>query len=340
MGQIMFQTPGSTNPGDEPGRANAPQTAAVRMAPADILGPDLGAGLRAGDKLSRVRQGRGLTLEDVARALMMPAPYVEALESMNVKLLPGTGYVAPYLKRYAGFLGFTVTEAEALTAQFRSESALAREGAQPQVRNPHSKPRQERPWIWAAAIAAVAVSFVGVKAFNAAKDPRDLRAAQRAPAAAQAPAPSPPPPVLAQAAVKLELRAVAAEKLDVRGEDGTVFYSRQMQQGDGYLPEIGANWVVHTQNGGAFLVVVDGHVVGPLGEEGSQVLGRPVDKILATAQAGLIQPAKPAATAAAPPRRPKPAPPAAAPSGGGQPPVSAEGIGAPPPSAQAVGATG
>ena len=346
MGQIMFQTPGSTNPGDEPGKVNAPQAKAVRAAPAELLGPDLGAGLRAGEKLARVRQARGLSLEDVARGLMMPAPYVEALESMNVKLLPGTGYVAPYLKRYAGFLGFTVAEAEALTAQFRSESALAREGAQPQVRNPHSKPRQERPWIWAAAIAAVAVSFVGVKAYNASQDPRDLRAQQRAPAATPAkPETAAPPPVLAQAAVKLELRAIAAEKLDVRGEDGTVFYSRQMQPGDGYLPEIGANWVVHTQNGGSFLMVVDGQVVGPLGEEGSQVLGRPVDKILATAQASLVQPAKPAATAAAQPRRAKPqpapaAPAAPAPTGGSQPPASAEGIGAPPPTAQAVGAAG
>jgi transcriptional regulator with XRE-family HTH domain len=341
MGQIMFQTPGSTNPGDEPGRANAPQAAAARQSPADILGPDLGAGLRAGDKLSRVRQARGLSLEDAARALLMPAPYVEALESMNVKLLPGTGYVAPYLKRYAGYLGFSVAEAEALTVQFRSESALAREGAQPQVRNPNSKPRQERPWIWAAAIAVVAVGFVGIKAFNASKDPRDVRAERRAPAAAPSIAPAAaPPPVLAQAAVKLELRAIAAEKLDVRGEDGTVFYSRLMQPGDGYLPEIGANWVVHTQNGGAFLVVVDGQIVGPLGEAGSQVLGRPVDKILATAQAGLIQPAKPAANAQT--RKPKPAPAAApAPSGGSTPPATAGGIGgAPPPTAQAIGAAG
>lgn len=339
MGQIMFQTPGSTNPGDEPGRANAPQAATVRLAAADILGVDLGASLRAGEKLSRVRQARGLTLDDAARALLMPLPYVEALESMNVKLLPGTGYVAPFLKRYAGYLGFTAAESAALIAQFRDESALAREGAQPQVRNPHSKPRQERPWIWAAAIAAVAVSFVGVKAFNASKDPRDLRAQQRAPAATAAPAPTvAPPPVATQAAVRLELRAIAAEKLDVRGEDGTVFYSRQMQPGDGYLPEIGANWVVHTQNGGAFLVVVDGVVVGPLGDEGSQVLGRPVDKILAVAQAGLALPAKPAM--AAQPRKPKPAAPAPAPSGGEAPPATPEGIGAPPPTAQAIGAAG
>jgi transcriptional regulator with XRE-family HTH domain len=340
MGTIMFQAPGTNGPGDEPGRSAAALSAQPRLKPADILGPDLGGAMRAGAKLAAVRSGLGLSQEDAARAMLMPAMYVEALESMNVKLLPGTGYVAPYLKRYASFLGFDLAQADALLSQFRGESALAREAAQPQLRNPNSKPRQERPWIWAASIAAVAVAFVAVKAYNASQDPRYLRAERRVETAAiakPAPMPAPPPAAATHEPVRLELRAVAVQRLDVRGEDGTVFYSREMQPGDGYLPEIGANWVVHTQNGGAFLVVIDGQIVGPLGEEGSQVLGRPVDRILTTAQAGLASPAKPAAKVAASPRR-QPAPAAPAAPSGGQ-PAPPVGDAAPPP-AQAIGATG
>ena len=60
-----------------------------------------------------------------------------------------------------------------LVAQFKEESALAREDAQPQLRNPQSKPRKERPWLAALMIGAIAAGFIGWQAWqDRPQDPR------------------------------------------------------------------------------------------------------------------------------------------------------------------------
>ena len=68
--------------------------------------------------------------------------FLEALEDMNVKLLPGKAYALAFLKSYARELGM---DEKAILDQFQDESALTREDANKQIRNPSSKPRRERP---------------------------------------------------------------------------------------------------------------------------------------------------------------------------------------------------
>jgi transcriptional regulator with XRE-family HTH domain len=238
--------------------------------------PLVDEGLRAGAKLAQARAMLGLSLDEIAARTRVRRDYLEALEAMNVKLLPGRAYTLAYLKSYAAALGL---EPKPIIDQFLAESALAREDALPQLRNPESKPRRERPWLAAAAIAAVAAGFVGWQAWSGHQDPR-LRTADSAAAAPLQVAleAAGPTPTAAPAQV-VELRALTQAWLEVRGPDGTIFLSRDLQPGDRYRPDVGAGWTVHARDGGAFEVSIDGRPIGLLGEAGAPVLGRHVDSL-------------------------------------------------------------
>lgn len=301
----MLQSPSSPDSA-EPGRTSEP-TAQTRAAVAEAqlgLDPDL----RAGEKLARARIHLGLSIEQVSDRLRVRRDYLEALEQMNIKLLPGRAYTIAYLRSYAAHLGL---DPAAVVAQFQRESALTREDVNPQLRNPESKPRRERPWMAALAIAAAIAGFMAWRAYEdmsrATRPVRDTQTAE-APPAAERPGPSaetplePPAPTLTR--VVVELRAITPAWLEVRGPDGTIFFTRAMQPGEGYRPDVGAGWTIHTKDGGAFELLVDGVSRGPLGDAGSPVLGRRVDAIAASAPPPVLPPpasAKPKPVAAAAP---------------------------------------
>lgn len=276
----MFQPPSQPQTQVGLDGAMSAAKAAPRMVrpPLDGIDPTL----RAGDKLYAARQILGLSLDAVAERTRLKREHLEALEAMNVKLLPGKAYTLAYLQGYARFLGL---DAEAIVDQFKAESALTREDARPQLRDPSSKPRKERPWLAALAIAAVAASFVGWRAMS--QNEAEQRLVE---AAADAPLAAPTPAVEIAAApigtsAPVELRALKTAWLEVRGPDGTIFFSATVQPGQAYRPDAGSGWSVHAVDGGAFEVVVNGQVLGLLGEEGKPVLGRRVDSLAPAAAA-------------------------------------------------------
>lgn len=281
----MFQPGSSTETTSEGGTP-----ALKRARPAPVVD----AHLRAGPKLAQAREILGLTLDEISDRLHVRRDYLEALETMNVKLLPGRAYALAYIRDYAKLLGL---DAPAIVEQFKAESAATREDAMPQLRNPESKPRPDRPWLLAVAIGMVAVGFLGWQAWRDgnAGDPRletaqSTRAAPRATApAATAPVTAPAPAPAAIRAV-VELTATTAAWLEVRGPDGTIFLSRDLKPGDRYRPDVGAGWTLHARDGGAFQVTIDGRPAGLLGEAGSPVLGRRVDLLAATPPPGPVQP--------------------------------------------------
>src|SRR5262245_8273867 len=248
--------------------------------------PDLDPAWRAGRKLSEARRQLGLSLDEVAERIRVRREFLEALEDMNVKLLPGKAYALAFLRSYARELGI---DEKAIVDQFQDECALTRDGAQPQMRVPTSQPRKDRPWAWAAGLVIAAAAFVSWRALEMRRN-REAPAEQPVAAApAQAAHPTPARAASAESRV-VEIRALAPAWLEARGPDGTVFLSRTLQAGDVYRPDPSPGWTLHARDGGAFEVFINGQSAGLLGVAGSPVLGRKIDDIQPVVQAENIAP--------------------------------------------------
>lgn len=275
---MLQPSPSSSTP-----EAEALEARALRSKPAAPV-PALDPSWRAGRKLTEARQQLGLSLEEVADRIRVRREFLEALEAMNIKLLPGKAYALAFLRSYARELGI---DEKAIVDQFQDECALTREDVQSQIRNPTSKPHRERPWMAAAALVVIAAGFVGWRALQATPraEPNPPTAVQVSPRlvreAVSAPA--------AEARV-VEIRALGPAWIEARGPDGTVFLSRELQLGDVYSPDASPGWTLHARDGGAFELYVNGASAGFLGAPGMPVLGRRIDEIRPLTQAQVARP--------------------------------------------------
>jgi transcriptional regulator with XRE-family HTH domain len=321
------------NPNGDETKSAADAAPPPPSAPPTPRGLTIAPAWRAGRKLEEARTQLGLSYEQVAQRIKVRREYLEALEAMNAKLLPGKAYALAYLRSYAALLGL---DAQAIVEQFREEVAMSREDAQPQIRSPESRPRQRRPWIWVLAIIVTGIGwFVGYRVLQ------NYEAAQRAEQQART-APAPRPAVESAPVGRrrlVVLRASTAAWLEVRGPDGTVFYSRTLAAGESYAPDASAGWTIHARDGGAFEVFIDGEPAGLLGLANVPVLGRRVDEIeplpVAPPPPRPVRSATPGAPAAARPPKPQPAitpPQAPAPA-----PEPADAMSSPTPEAQPEG---
>lgn len=248
--------------------------------------PTLDDAWRAGRKLSEARRQRGWTLDEVADRIRVRKEFLEALEDMNVKLLPGKAYALAFLRSYARELGI---EEKAIVDQFQDECALTRDDeAKPAIRSPASKPKQRPPWAAAAMLVLIAAGFVGWRALDS-----QLRAENEQQIASTSEGgsigSSPVSTATAQQRV-VEIRAVTEGWLEARGPDGTVFLSRNLRAGDVYRPDPSPGWTLHARDGGAFELYVNGASAGLLGTAGMPVLGRQIDEIQPLTQASAVSP--------------------------------------------------
>ncbi|HWA00714.1 MAG TPA: RodZ domain-containing protein [Caulobacterales bacterium] len=270
------------SPSEQPPEPGAAEARERRVAQARV---ELDPSWRAGKKLEEARRQLGLSIQEVSDRIRVRREFIEALETMNVKLLPGRAYALAFLRSYAQVLGLRADE---IVEQFQNECALTREDAQKQIRNPASKPHPERPWLAALALVLISIGFVGWRAVAERKTP-DVAAAQGgviAPAQVNAA----PAPIEAGERRVVEIRALSAGWLEARGPDGTVFLSRTMQAGEVYRPDASPGWTLHARDGGVFETYVNGMDAGPLGPNGKPVLGRAIDEIQPMAQAALTVP--------------------------------------------------
>ncbi|MBY0564478.1 MAG: DUF4115 domain-containing protein [Hyphomonadaceae bacterium] len=255
----------------------------VRQRVDAVREPELDPAWRAGRKLAEARQQLGLSIDQVAERIRVRREFLEALEQMNVKLLPGRAYALAFLRSYARELGI---DEKAIVDQFQDECALTREDTQAQIRHPTSKPRRERPWLIAAAAVLCAAAFVGWRALTQDQEPRVVEApAARIEQAHREAAGSTVP-----TARVIEIRALAEGWLEARGPDGTVFLSRTLQPGDVYRPDPSPGWTLHARDGGAFEIYINGQSAGLLGAASMPVLGRAIDEIEATGSASVAPP--------------------------------------------------
>jgi len=258
------------------------QRASATAAPTSPLQVD--PAWRAGRKLAEARLQRGWSIDEVADRIRVRREFLAALEDMNIKLLPGKAYALAFLRSYARELGL---DEKAIVDQFQDESALTREDAKQPIRNPSSKPKKERPWMWAAALVLIAAGFVGWRAVGSGSH---VEAANRQDVPASASAPASTTQSAASEQRVVEVRAIQQGWLEARGPDGTVFLSRTLQPGDVYRPDPSPGWTLHARDGGAFEVYVNGASAGPLGIAGTPVLGRQIDAIQPIAQAQVEAP--------------------------------------------------
>ncbi|MEZ5996264.1 MAG: helix-turn-helix domain-containing protein [Hyphomonadaceae bacterium] len=272
--------PAPTDPQQPAGEAA--EARAQRQTPAQAR-PALDPTWRAGRKLAEARAQHGWTLDEVADRIRVRREFLEALEEMNIKLLPGKAYALAFLRSYARELGI---EEKAIVDQFQDECALTREDAAKQIRNPASKPGRERPWAAAAVLVLIAAGFVGWRAIDSQTPQTEEVAAATAPVAAPGASPVRDVP----AARVIEIRAVSEAWLEARGPDGTVFLSRTLQPGDVYRPDPSPGWTLHARDGGSFELYVNGASAGLLGTPGMPVLGRPIDGIQPITQAQVVSP--------------------------------------------------
>lgn len=260
-------------------------TRAQRKAPA-APPPVLDSAWRAGRKLTEARQQRGWTVDEVADRIRVRKEFLEALEEMNVKLLPGKAYALAFLRSYARELGI---EEKAIVDQFQDECALTRDDEpKPAIRTPSSKPKQRPPWAAAAALVLIAAGFVGWRALDSqlrTENEQQIASPSEAGVLGSTPASTAATPQRV-----VEIRAIADGWLEARGPDGTVFLSRNLRAGDVYRPDPSPGWTLHARDGGAFELYVNGASAGLLGTAGMPVLGRQIDEIQPLTQASAVSP--------------------------------------------------
>lgn len=275
----MLQPVPTDPPATEPVDARA-QRQAPKAPP-----PTLDSAWRAGRKLAEARRQRGWTLEEVADRIRVRKEFLEALEEMNVKVLPGKAYALAFLRSYARELGI---EEKAIVDQFQDECALSREDVTRPIRNPSSKPRQRPPWAAAAILVVIAAVFVGWRALDSQVRSEGEQVVAGATATGGPSATT--VPAGAQQTRVVEIRALTDGWLEARGPDGTVFLSRTLRAGDVYRPDPSPGWTLHARDGGAFELYVNGVSAGLLGTAGMPVLGRQIDEIQPLTQASAVAP--------------------------------------------------
>jgi cytoskeleton protein RodZ len=268
----------------DPQPANDPVDARAQRQTPKAVPPVLDSAWRAGRKLSEARRQRGWTLDEVADRIRVRKEFLEALEEMNIKLLPGKAYALAFLRSYARELGI---EEKAIVDQFQDECALTRDDAAKPIRTPSSKPRQRPPWAAAAVLVVIAAGFVGWRALES-----QMKADTEQVVASSGPSAVGATPASTRAVTTrvVEIRALSDGWLETRGPDGTVFLSRTLRAGDVYRPDPSPGWTLHARDGGAFELYVNGVSAGLLGTAGMPVLGRAIDEIQPLTQAEATSP--------------------------------------------------
>lgn len=248
--------------------------------------PEIETEIRMGQKLRRTRESLGLDLDEIATETKLRAPYLMAIERMEVHTVP-SGYLNPYLRTYANRLGLPADE---VIAAYREECGGldgVKEAATIVKLDDMETGKSYLPVYFAAGAAACLAVVAGFVFFSgptetgpviASSVPVPVNGARESLFAGQSGATSP-----AVNNLPLNLTAVRQGWIEVRGADGTIFRSRVMAVGETYFPRLGADWTVSARDGGAFEWRVGDIVVGTLGPDAAPVYAVNVDRAAAEA---------------------------------------------------------
>ncbi|HET7874984.1 MAG TPA: helix-turn-helix domain-containing protein [Methylomirabilota bacterium] len=247
---------------------------------------ELDAVASVGPYLRSLREAKGATLEDIARATRVGLRHLEALESDRHEELPASVFVKGFIRAYCEFLG---EAPEPVLARYRATVG------ETLVAEPRPAPSRtsatRRPGPVVVSLALVAVFGGSLLALNLAlkrnprpavesvpvsgpSEPANARAAGQSPSAVarSAPAAAPVAPPLAPQGHRLVIKAVEPTWVRVQTDDGRVAEellppgaTREWTSPKRFLLTVG--------NAGGVELELDGRTLPPLGARG-QVIQR------------------------------------------------------------------
>ena len=221
--------------------------------------------MRAGADLKEARLRLGLTLPDVASAIRIRLPHLEALEEGQISLLPGNAYALAFVRTYATTLGLDAEEMVSLAEQALPPpvaSSNTTEPAAPRI-IVADKPSAETLANPAPPVAAIS--------------PSSAAAAQMPPRIPDAAIPLVPAVPVVPEQGRMMLRANADSWLMVKDRAGIVLLNRVLKAGETWPVPVRTDLLLTTGNAGGTDIVVDGAMTASIGGSGAVRRDLPLD---------------------------------------------------------------
>lgn len=227
-----------------------------------------------GERLRAAREGKGLSLEDIAAQTRIPRRHLESIENADWDALPAPTYTTGFAKSYASAVGLDRTE---IGDQLRAEMGGQRFSANTAEVFEAADPARTMPkWLVLAAVGAVIVLVVVMSWLNSRSLDQPEETSTNAPApAAAAPAQTPQAATAAPAQAaegQVVLTAIAAVWLQVSDKGGASLFSGMLQPGQTYaVPPTATAPVLKTGKPEALRINVGNTIAPPVGPPATTV---------------------------------------------------------------------
>jgi len=241
--------------------------------------PDTASVLTAGARLVQAREARQLNLRDVAAKTKQSKDTLEAIERMDTAHLPAS-IVRLQVRNYARFLGLPEDE---IAAEFSASNSLSKSVSPKSTQS--GAQDSARAGLFAAgglvtsAVIIGAAMLLSQPSTNDDIDPLAI-SARLAPTFADI---TDINDLVSETTEEFSIYARERAWIEVRGSDGTVFRSREMEMGEVYFPRTGAGWTITVRDAGAFEWKLGDLGLTPVGDSGQALYSVSIDGALQTA---------------------------------------------------------
>lgn len=245
--------------------------------------------LPVGERLKRAREGKNLTLEDVASRTRIPLRHLNSIEDGNWDALPAVTYAVGFARSYARAVGLDEADiAQELRDQLGSPRPVV---TAPEYYEP-ADPARVPPVTIAIIAAVIAIVLVSgyliwrAGVYEEAPPPAADVPIADAPAEPAPQQPAGPQPLIPEAAADQPVTLVATEEVWLRidaADRGEALFQGIMQPGDRYqVPQDAQNPVIRTGRPQVLRVNVGGRDIGTLAPSEQTISGvslRPADLV-------------------------------------------------------------
>jgi len=235
---------------------------------------DAASRVSAGSRLRAAREGKSLSIAEVAQKTRLTREMLSALEAME------TDHVSPTILRmqaatYASFLGLP---SEDIANAYATSRKVTKAESLPSSKMQASESLSQKiAWPTAIAAAVVVVGAFGIMSLGAGSQATEELPVYRQVAAGEGSS-FDTAQTVGLTKQELSVRAIKSGWIEVRGSDGTIFRNRMMSKGETYYPRMKAGWTVTVRNAGAFEWWLGEQRIGPIGEHGQSVYSASVDE--------------------------------------------------------------